>query len=297
MTEKRVILALIIGVILLFVTSNLPYAMLVYIHTNLSSGLFLFLTVVSLYFAIEEDNESWLVLSGLSLFSFGLMRIENVLIALLIIFFYLARGKLSWRQSILTFVPYLLFQGIWYFYVHFMDVSSFLSSMEKEQILLISIGCFVMIVVILLSRWKFLKSILNWASKIVPFLLLAAWVVLGFLNPEQGMTNLRAILSNIFISGNWGFFWIVTLSLFVISLFSGRFPQKGTLINIMVSFVAIVEILGFFRHPYHDQWYDSANRMMIHIAPLVLFFVITQIAKASSLSRTLPETEDATKAA
>jgi hypothetical protein len=45
-----------------------------------------------------------------------------------------------------------------------------------------------------------------------------------------------------------------------------------------------VEILGFFRHPYHDQWFDSANRMMIHIAPLVLFLIVTQIAKASSHS-------------
>ncbi len=50
----------------------------------------------------------------------------------------------------------------------------------------------------------------------------------------------------------------------------------------------IVQILGFFRSAYHAQWYDSANRMMIHITPLVLYFTLTQVASAFT-SRQQPE--------
>ena len=283
--KKWLSLVLVVGATLLFVTANLTYGMLVYNHTNLSSGLFLFLIVVSLYFAIEEDNEGWLVLSGLSLISFGLMRIENPLIALIVIFLYLSSGKLSLRQSIFTFIPYLLIQGIWYFSVYLMDIETFLSSMGDGQILLISIACFAMIFVILFSRWRILKWILDWAGKLLPFIFLAVWSVLGALNPSTFLTNLQAIMSNFFVSGNWGFFWIINIPLLFISLFSDHFPQKRLLLRILISFFAVIEILGFFRVPYHNQWYDSANRMMIHIAPLVTFFIVTQFAKLASRSR------------
>ena len=295
LSEKWIAIVLVIGAVLLFVTSNLPYAMMVYLHTNMSSGLFLFLTIASLYFAIEEDNESWLVLGGLSLISFGLMRIENVLMALLLVFIYLSSGKMSQKQSALTFFPSLLIFGFWYFSVYFMDINTFLGSMDKAQILLISAASFGLVFVILLSRWRILKWILDWSGKLLPFILLVAWIVLGFLNPSQAIINLRAISTNLFISGNWGSFWYAALVLILISVFIRRFPQKGILLSFLVSFVSIVEILGFFRHPYHNQWYDSANRMMIHIAPLVLFFVITQVAKASSLSKALPEADETPK--
>jgi hypothetical protein len=279
---KWLVMALALGALVLFVTSNLLYATMIYIHTNLSSALFLFLTVAALYFAVEEDNSGWLVLAGLALISFGLMRIENVLMALLVIFFYVSSGKLSQRQSKLTFVPYLALQGAWYFAVSFMQVDSFLSSMGRGQIIVIALACFAMIAVILLSHWRPLKWLLDWSGKLLPFLLLAIWVVLGLLNPTQGLINIRALATNLFVSGNWGSFWFAALALIWISVFTRQFPQKRLLLSFLVSFISVVEILGFFRHPYHGRWFDSANRMMIHIAPLFLFFVVTQIAKASS---------------
>ena len=293
--KKWIAYALVVGAILLFLTANLIYGMLVYTHTNLSSALYLFLTVVSFYFAIEDDNGGWLVLGGLSLISFGLVRIENPLIALIIIFLYLSSGKLSQRQSILTFIPYLLFQGVWYFSVYLMDIETFLSGMGDGQILLISLACFAMILVILLRRWQLLKRVMDWASKSLPFIFLAFWGVLGALNPSVFLNNLKAILTNFFISGGWGFFWVINIPLLFISIYSEHFPQKRLLLRFLISFFAVIEILGFFRYPYHDQWYDSANRMMIHIAPLVLFFVITQVAKASSLSKALPEVDETPK--
>ena len=287
--KRWVALLLVVGAMLLLMTTNLAYIMTIYIHTNLTSGLFLFLTIVSLYFAIEEKDEAWLVLCGLSLVSFGLMRIENVLIALLTIFFYISNSKLSRRQAILTFVPYLLIQGIWFFFVSFMDINTFLSSMSNGQVLVISIGCFAMIILLILRDWQFMRWILEWAGKLLPFLLLVVWSVLGILNPRSYSINLNSISSNLFVSGNWGFLWYAVIALFAISLFSRGFPQKGILLRIMVSFFATIEILGFFRLPYHARWFDSSNRMMIHIAPLILFFLITQIAKANSFSSALPE--------
>lgn len=285
---------LVIGAIVVFETSDLPFAMFEYIHTNLSSGLFLFLVVLSLYHAIDEENESWLVVGGFALISFGLMRIENVIMALVLIFFYLASGKLTRKQSSLTFIPYLAIQGIWYFSVYFMEIDTFLSSMDKIQIMLTSLACFAMIFVILISQWRLLQRILEWAGRILPFFLLVVWSVLGIMNPTHYFTNLRSLGLDLFVTGNWGSFWYAAVFLFIISYFIGHFPQKRLLLRFMVSFVAIIEILGFFRVPYHDEWTDSANRMMIHIAPLVLFFVITQIAKAGSKRQLSSESENLT---
>ncbi len=285
---------LVIGAIAVFGTSDLPFAMFEYIHTNLTSGLFLFLVVLSLYYTIEEENGSWLVLTGFAFISFGLMRIENVIMALILIFLYISSGKLTLKQSAFTFIPYLVIQGIWYFLVYFMEIETFLSSMEKIQILLTSLACFAMIFVIFLSQWRLLQRILDWTGRAFPFLLLVVWSALGIMNPPQYLTNLQSLGLDLFITGNWGSFWYVVVSLFIISMFLSHFPQKRLLSRFMVGFVAIVEILGFFRVPYHDEWNDSANRMMIHIAPLVLFFVITQIAKAGSKRQLSSESEELT---
>ena len=282
---------LVVGGLLIFESSNLAYILLTYIHTNLTSGLFLFLTVASLYFAIEEDNQSWLALSGIALISFGLMRIENVIMALVLILIYVSSGMLTKRQSSLTFIPYLIIQGFWYFSLYFMEFDTYLSSMDKTQILLTSLACFAMVAVILLSQWRFLQRILVWAGKLFPILLLGVWIVFGIMNPTLGLTNLRALGRVLFISGYWGAFWYAVIFLTLISIVNSRFPQKRLLSGFLVSFVAIVEILGFFRHPYHDQWFDSANRMMVHIVPLILFFVITQIAKAGSKVQPNPKSE------
>lgn len=296
-SRKWASIALTYGGLLMFLSSNLPFVMLFYIHTNFLSSLFLFLAVMGLYFAIEEKNDGYLNLSLISLISFSFLRIENVIIALAIIFYYLASGRLSLKQSIKAFIPYLVFQVIWLLGVYSMEIDSYLDSLSKWQLLVMAGACMGMIIIVLISQSRFLKSFLQLTGKLLPFVFLAGWAILAARDPESLIINFRSIGTNMFISGNWGLFWWGITVLALISLFHSKFPQKEVLIRIIVSFVMIIHILGFFRHPYHNLWYDSANRMMIHIAPLVLFFVITQVAKASSLSKALPEADETPKAA
>lgn len=271
---------LVAALLLLFISSDLALAMLVYIHTNLSSGLFLFLAVVSLYFAIEDANEGWLVLSCAALISFGLLRIENVLTALSIIFIYLSSGKLTRKQALWTFAPYLVIQGLWLLIVNSLNIDTFLDTMSKGQILVLVAACVAMIVLIWISRWRFLSGLLEWAGKVFPIFFLAGWGILGILDQAAFIKNIRSVSSTLFFTGNWSAFWWVTCGITLISLLRSRFSQKRLLSNIILTFVMVVQILGFFRSPYHASWFDSANRMMIHIAPLFLFFVATQVAKA-----------------
>ncbi|MBG0787587.1 MAG: hypothetical protein H0S79_21065, partial [Anaerolineaceae bacterium] len=263
-SKKWAAIALVLGGLLMFLSADLPFVMLFYIHTNFSSGIFLFLAVLGLVFAIEEENDGYLLLSLIALISFGLLRIENVIVALTVILFTLATGKLTRKQSAKTFLPYLLIQGIWLLAVYFMDIESYLDSLSKEQILLMAGASLAMMIVVLLSQWRFLKTILALAGKIVPYLFMAGWAFLGLQDPAALVKNIRSVATNLFISGNWGIFWWVICALALISLLRSQFPQKKMMVRIIVSFLMIVQILGFFRAAYHARWYDSANRMMIH---------------------------------
>jgi hypothetical protein len=270
---------LVAATLFIFISSNLPLAMLVYIHTNLSSGLFLFLGVVSLYFAVEDKQDGWLILSCFSLISFSLLRIENVLVALSVVFIYFSSGKLKREQELKAFVPYLLVQSIWLLVVLSQNYVTYLDTLSKEQILVIFTACIGMLVLVFIRQWRFIDKVVGWVGKVFPVLFLLGWSILGILNPTAFVTNIRSVSSNLFITGNWSAFWWVTVGLAIISAFHSRFPQKRILLDIVLTFVMIVQILGFFRSPYHGRWFDSANRMMIHIAPLFLFFVVTQVAK------------------
>lgn len=280
-TNKWAAGLLVATTLFIFISSNLPLAMLVYIHTNLSSGLFLFLGVISLYFAVEDKRDGWLILSCMSLISFSLLRIENVLVALSVVLIYFSSGKLKRNQEIKAFVPYLIVQSIWLLIVLSQNYVTYLDTLSKEQIFIILAACIGMLVLISVHRWHFIAKVVGWAGKALPILFLLGWVILGILNQTAFVTNIRSVSLNLFVTGNWSAFWWVTVGLTIISAFHSRFPQKRILLNIILIFVMIVQILGFFRSPYHERWFDSANRMMIHIAPLFLFFVVTQVAKVN----------------
>jgi hypothetical protein len=271
------VLLVVIATGLLF-SSDLIFIMTTYIHTNFNSGLFLFLAVAALYFAVEEENPSWLFFTPIFLIGFGMMRIENVIVALMVILVYSASGELTSGQLRLAFLPYLIVQFLWYFRVLLLEPQTYTDIMSDLQITLTLSAVAVMVMLLFLTEFNLFKAVLFprvwW---LLPLVLLICVLGIGATQSDQFINNLQVTAETMFLTGNWGAVWWVVIALAIIVPGRGQFPQRRVLTSIILSFFLIVHLLGLFRQPYHDRWFDSANRMLVHIVPVVIFSLLTKI--------------------
>jgi len=283
MKRKVLLYLLVIAVTILLFSSDLIFIMTTYIHTNFNSGLFLFLAIATLYFGIIEENSAWFIFTPLFLIGFGAMRVENVVIALVVILIFAASKKITQRVKRQIFLPYLAFQFLLYLRILFMDPNTYSDQMSDGQILITLLAILITIALLFLVHIKLFKQVLFplvwWALPAGLFILFAGF---GIANSDQLINNLAVYLKTVFVTGNWGAVWWVVVALFTFLPVKIHFPLKRELFSIILSFFLIIQLLGLFRVPYHDRWFDSANRILVHITPVLLFYLVMLIAKAGS---------------
>ena len=115
--------------------------------------------------------------------------------------------------------------------------------------------------------------------KTLPMLMLIgalAVICFTFLQKPQHMTDsLSHVVQNMYANGDWwGLSWGVLLALFVASWTQPRLAYERLLtFTLIVSFILII-VLSFLRSSYRVGWDDSGNRMLIHLMPILCFYVI-----------------------
>jgi hypothetical protein len=272
--------------VVLFVSADLIFIMTTYIHTNFDSALFFFLAIASLYFGIEEDQPAWFFFVPAYLIAFGALRTENVIVALILILFYVGSQKVPKATLRRMFTPYLVFQFGLYLRILFMNPNTYSDQMSDVQILVVLAGIAAVTALLYLSEIKLLKSfILPRLWWLAPVGLLAALASLAAFNFQHLLDNVLVNIKAFLITGNWGSVWWVVLALVLMLSFPIRVPQKRELTGLIFSYFGMIALLGMLRQPYHERWFDSANRMLVHIAPVVLFYLITMAASAGADSR------------
>jgi apolipoprotein N-acyltransferase len=96
------------------------------------------------------------------------------------------------------------------------------------------------------------------------------------------LSSLVSILQAISLTGSWGLTWYVIFFLATELYFARRdATEHRCLFMILVSFILVVYNLAYFRAPYHNQEFDSANRLVLQALPLVLLYLSLRFAQIS----------------
>ena len=272
----------------LMISSSLYWIAQFYIHTNLNTGISFFIIVASLYFAIREEKDSWLGIAAIFLILFGMIRNENIILAALIIILTVATQKIAYRKLLWTFLPYLVFQILWNLIMIRINPTAYMDLMSISQLRLVTVGLAALVLFVIISGQTWVRK------KLIP--LVNPLIVIGIsvlllgvfiLRPENIFLDTWNNLQTMFVTGKWiATFWgVVTLLLLV------RVKQKDILkqfFNILIfAFFSMIIILGYFKGNYHSLWYDSANRMYLHILPILVFYLSIKISSNYSLSEEL----------
>jgi len=139
-----------------------------------------------------------------------------------------------------------------------------------------------LVVLVVVLQYKPLRRYLD----VLPWLMIAALsVFIGVavvVVPDLVSSTLQVMLSNILVNGRWGAFWIVTVLLMYVSLVAVFVPEQKVIIFGLVGFSLGLVIFSILRgSPYRVGFGDSGNRMLMHIVPLVLLYVMSATGVAA----------------
>lgn len=270
------ILMLLVGVT---ITSNTMTVFTTYIHTNFDSGVFLSLALISLIYADKEKNNYWYVIASIFLMAFVFTRVENILFVFVVIIACLADGKISQKDIKIIFLPSLVSQLLWFIQINSLQSVSFTDQLSPSMIFFVMVCISLMILLLFVSDLKLIKTIFTkFVFRIYPFVLALIFIGLCVLQWSNTENNFVSITLNLYFTGQWFAMWwfVSTLGLFL--FFDGpKIPNEHFYIFLITTFFTSVYLLGAFRSPYRLSFYDSANRMVVHILPVFLYYIIEKI--------------------
>ncbi len=270
-----IILAVLGGLIM--ISANMYWAAQFYIHTNLNSGISLFFVVVSLFMAVREDNKSWLGITALFLIMFGMLRTENVIVASLVIVLAVVSNRLSYRERLLTFLPYLGVQILWNLFILRIKPEAFSNLMTTDQLLVVTIALILLVVFLMVSDNKWLKEKLfpKMPAIFVSGILLTILLVV-ILRRQAIFIFILNNLTTLFLTGQWlTTFWVV-ITFLVLVRPKTKLDFDSIFKLTIIGFFAMIVMMGALKGS-HAGWWDSANRMYIHILPVMVFYLILRL--------------------
>lgn len=262
---------------LLLITSYFILFQAAYIHNNILASAYLLPAVVFLWIA-HKNNEGSLLFPALLLFlGFGLTRTESVLFAAMFIFFAITYGQFTpklWRQSLLPYTIVLLSWYIWL--LIFIKPDTFILTPERILILILAIigtGLSPIILGILDTPTQH-----SHISKLALWFMIVVLLLLIMIEPQHMILSIFNSSSNLFLTGIswWGAVWIFCLFALIL-LHNTKMIYERIFTFSIVGFFLMVWLLGFPRSPYRLGWGDSANRIFIHILPIIMFYVSIKI--------------------
>jgi hypothetical protein len=279
--QRQVALLSLLTSLVLFSTYFIVFQFF-YIHNSLISAAYLFLGVGGFWLAINEDESTWMILAMLGLLGFSLARNEAPLFALIFLVLIIGKDQIPYRDRLILILPYLGFLSLWYLYLlwNIGDGSKILDP-EKTLVLIGTLIIFGLLVGISESKW-----IKRFLLPNLPVIMLGSLVVLLIFmviqKPNHMMLSAWIMIKNLFESGGWGITWLVFVFLLVILLPGPRVPWEGLFFFGISSFIAMLLALVYFRNPFRLGWGDSANRMLTHILPVIVLYVLMKAAQGIS---------------
>ena len=250
-----------------------------HIHDNLTAAAFLFTGMVSLWWAQREPQAGWLGLAAAAFTGLSLTRIDGALYGLLSLAVFLSLGTVTPGRLLRECAPFLALAGLWMGRILFFGSSStnYLNSGNAAFIL----GALASFALLLAAaqRWPALARVwlprLHWVELAAVGL---AFAVFTLTAPQTMLQSLRVTADNLLFEGWWwGPLWLAVLGLGLLALTQPALPAERIFsLGIGVFFLFLMTESGL-RDPYRYGIGDSANRAMLHILPVVMFYLLLKL--------------------
>jgi hypothetical protein len=250
-----------------------------YIHDHLFTSLFFLISITSFWLANQTNNPAWNFFGSLAAIGLSLSRVEGPVFLFVILILALIQDQFPYRTRLLTFLPPIFTVIAWNLAI-VSSASSGVYAMKPERVLIMVIAYLVLAGYVIFSEWNLVKKLFFHFRWMVPLGLIIIFIGFFIIKPSHIWKNVVMIASNMFYNGRWGMFWQFVLLLTFFSILLPKIPGEGFFSKNILAFFVILIDLGGFRGSYRLGWSDSANRMLMHITPLIVFYLTLKYTAA-----------------
>jgi hypothetical protein len=271
--RKTLILVAGICTLLLFSTYGIVLQM-EFINTNLISAVYLFTVFTAFWMGLKRQEHCWLSIAMLALTGFTLARTEAPVFAVIILILVLGTGRLSYRERLTFFLPYLSIFVLRYLHMVF-TVGAGSIILNSARILILLGLLIVFTLLVLGSGIEFIETkLLPRLHIVMPAVFGAALVAVIAVRPDLMLVSIRSFSLNLlFLTSFWGVIWYFFFIQIVLSGYQPSFEYERLFTVFIPCFFMVLLTMAYFRTPYGYYWHDSSNRIAAHIAPIILLYL------------------------
>jgi hypothetical protein len=275
------VLLLVLLACLFMGSTGLIFFQFFYIHATFPAAIYILIAVAGFWLAYRDKNDAWLIFAVLALIGFCLARIESPLFTLIFLLLVVSRGGYPYRTRLILSLSFLLPMIAWYLIIakSIKYGGAYLNPANTLEIVALLVASGLLVAATGIRKLE--RVILPHAHVIVLVGMVVGLALMFALKTENMTISLNAILYNIFSEGNWwGATWYILLALLFIAIWMPRLPFEELFTYGISIFLMLLLALAFIRIPYRYKWFDSANRMLTHLAPVVLLYLMIKYSPA-----------------
>jgi hypothetical protein len=262
----------------------------VFIHSNLVAAAFLLVAVYAYWRFLQTDVSAWFILGTISIIAMSFTRAEGVLHALFFLSIVVGLTRGHYKLLLMTLTPYLLLSLLWHLYLYVtLDDYGLLSPTNLIIMMLALVGFWIFIAIRpMLERW------LSALPRLVLLGMVTLIIIAFFFRPVEMFFSIYRIIQNLTSVEFWGASWLFIVAVIPLFLFSNLKVKDNSrlLIYCIVGYVLFIIMLAISRSPYRYGDTDSANRLMLHIQPIVLLYMAIRYSDVKTWLGTLTEISD-----
>ncbi len=251
-----------------------------YIHNSLPGAVHLFLYASAAWFGLVERETQWFRLAAVNLALFCITRTEAPLFAVLFLLPMLAAPAISHGARCLLTGVLAAVVIPWYLRLYTVTLPGYAYILTRPRILLILAVVAGLAGGVALARTPLLAALLRRGPALALYATGAVFCGAVALQPSHLSASAQSIVSNCLLTGSWQAFWWAMAALLILAAALPRVRHQSLLSASCLSFFLFMVVLSCFKNPYRLGWSDSANRMLVMLVPLLLFYVLMRYGRA-----------------
>ncbi len=245
-----------------------------YVHNNLGTATYMFLTLALFWLAEVERDPRVLPLAFVSLLALSLYRIENPIISAIFLAMIVPRSKLPARALVLGLAAHAAVITAWYLHLAIVAPvdSQFLTPMKCFATIAITLALVTDVAVLFAWRWSWLEALNRWLPQLIAGVVVLATIAAFTARPDYMWTNTDTWYRNLASSTYWEGVWLAIGGIALVGVFAPGPPARAVFVYGLPVYFVLNLIFVYGRVPFREAVDDSASRMAIHLIPIVFFY-------------------------
>jgi|GEM_PF-4725002 len=282
----------VVALVTLLLSSKIIQFHTFYYLSNLTSMTYFTVGLFSLYRYLRREERYLLLYACFFLGLTGIIRKEMLVFSLIPVWYvlFVCKGNIGFLYKIYAFIAYSFCSYTWYFWGMSLANTGFVELLNSgiktssHGGILVSCMSFVLAGIVFLLPWQKIKCKRGFVY-ILYVLVIALTIVFKLDDFSTAFSNLVLLMFT--ENGMWGFVWYLLL---MASIFWGilrvldlscddqTHSRMSFLPFVLGTFLIVrVVLYVYFDGPQDVSWNDSGNRILLHILPVAVYFIIQQI--------------------